>query len=266
MNRASKILLIVLSAIAVVGLVVFFNIRRGNTVLRDIDVSIVSPDGMQLLKSSTLKQELLLGIPTLTGQTVRQTDKRLVRQIVEGNPYIDKASVSISIGCHLVVKATQRQTMARVFCGDKQFYIDTKGKPMPISTEGDASVTVCSGTFKQRLTDKYLTADFAAMATDSLQQHYDICQLYILLDFLHRNPTYEALFDQIYLQEDGDFALVPKIGNHRVVIGNTENLDDKFSRLLTFYQRALPETGWNAYSKVSVKYDGQIVCTRKNQI
>ena len=42
-----------------------------------------------------------------------------------------------------------------------------------------------------------------------------------------------------------------------------KNLDDKFHRLMALYQRALPQVGWEKYSQVSVKYRGQVVCTRR---
>ena len=50
------------------------------------------------------------------------------------------------------------------------------------------------------------------------------------------------------------------IGNMEIIIGQMNNLEDKFSRLLAFYKNIAPSQGWNKYSTVNLKYKNQIVC------
>jgi cell division protein FtsQ len=57
------------------------------------------------------------------------------------------------------------------------------------------------------------------------------------------------------------------VGDQKIVFGtaNTEEeVAEKFSRLTTFYKEAIPFEGWDKYVEISVKYDGQIVCRRRN--
>jgi cell division protein FtsQ len=74
------------------------------------------------------------------------------------------------------------------------------------------------------------------------------------------------LIGQVYLEADGDFILIPLLGEQQIVFGqarSTEEVSDKFERLKHFYKEALPHEGWNKYIEISVKYEGQIVCRKK---
>ena len=57
--------------------------------------------------------------------------------------------------------------------------------------------------------------------------------------------------------------MVPKVGDHVIELGAVDDLDNKFSNLLTFYRKGMPRAGWNTYSKISLKFKGQVVCTKK---
>ena len=94
-------------------------------------------------------------------------------------------------------------------------------------------------------------AVFLYSAPDGVRRHF------------HSHPDLSPLFDQIYRDAKGDLYLTPKLGNHLVQVGNVERLDDKFHNLIAFYTRGLPQVGWDKYSQVSVKYRGQVVCTKR---
>ena len=71
------------------------------------------------------------------------------------------------------------------------------------------------------------------------------------------------MIDQIYVLRNGDVMMVPKVGDHVVELGAAEDFDTKFANLLTFYRKGMPRAGWDTYSKISLKYRGQVVCTKK---
>jgi cell division protein FtsQ len=74
------------------------------------------------------------------------------------------------------------------------------------------------------------------------------------------------LIGQIYLEKNGDFVLIPLVGDQKIVFG-TANTDkevaEKFNRLTTFYKEAISFEGWSKYSEITVKYEGQIVCRKR---
>ena len=57
--------------------------------------------------------------------------------------------------------------------------------------------------------------------------------------------------------------MAPKIGDHVIELGSPDDLDSKFDNLLAFYRKGMPRAGWDTYSKISLKFKDQVVCTKK---
>ena len=55
-------------------------------------------------------------------------------------------------------------------------------------------------------------------------------------------------------------AIIPRSVNATVDLGTTENLERKLATLRRFYDKGLSRIGWDKYSKISLRYDGQVVC------
>ena len=58
--------------------------------------------------------------------------------------------------------------------------------------------------------------------------------------------------------------LVPRVGNHIIMLGSFDRFEQKLEKLRKFYLYGLNEIGWNAYSKIDLQYRDQVVCTRKS--
>ena len=69
--------------------------------------------------------------------------------------------------------------------------------------------------------------------------------------------------DQIEVAPGGDIILIPRAGGHRVVLGDLYNLGVKMNALETFYRQVLPVTGWDAYSNINLKYEGQLIAKKR---
>ena len=60
-----------------------------------------------------------------------------------------------------------------------------------------------------------------------------------------------------------DIELIPRVGNHTIVFGDANQIESKFEKLIVFYNKGLSNTGWNEYSVINLKYEGQVVCTKR---
>ena len=90
--------------------------------------------------------------------------------------------------------------------------------------------------------------------------------IYELAMFLDRNPFWNAQIEQIYVAENGDLYLSPRVGNQQIVFGDLNNIETKFDKLASFYNNIVPSVGWIEYDVVNLKYKDQIVCKkRKNK-
>ena len=76
-------------------------------------------------------------------------------------------------------------------------------------------------------------------------------------------PELKILIDAVqasaFITEKKTKELVEKLAKYYV------NYEEKFEKLETFYKKALNQIGWNKYSRISLEFDNQIICTKKEK-
>ena len=237
-NKIISILLVVLLAV----LVVVANVWRRQSLVKGVRADI-DYDGSDTLVTPRQVEELVIAsMPQLTTTQLRHVDMHAVEKVVSASPYLYNCKASASISSSVVVFATQRRPIVRV-CSQQEYYLDATGHRLPCSDVGSCDVVVASGNIPQ--------------------QGKGLKEVWELAHYLDCHPDLSPLFDQIYRDTKGDLYLTPKLGNHVVQVGSATDLDQKFGNLMAFYTRGLPQVGWEKYSQVSVKYKGQVVCTKR---
>ena len=68
---------------------------------------------------------------------------------------------------------------------------------------------------------------------------------------------------KIYVADNGEVELVPRVGEHTVLLGTPTRVEEKLARLKEFYTEGLNKVGWNKYSALNLKYDNQVICKKK---
>ena len=249
MKRPYKILLIVLGAVLLAVLVVLANVNRLRSTVRGIEVNIRYGRTPQLVDDQTVRDSILAVMPALLQHSVGSVDRQAVANAAARVPYLKDVSASVSVSGKVVVRAKQRRPIARLYYGPRELYLDEDGAVMPSSTVGNCNVLVAGGDFTEPLRLDSLNAQVTA--------------LWQVARFLDRESKYGDLIDQIYIERDGDLMMVPKLGGHVVELGTADDLDEKFDLLLDFYRKGMPRAGWDTYSRVSLKYKDQVVCTKR---
>ncbi len=87
--------------------------------------------------------------------------------------------------------------------------------------------------------------------------------LYEFVNYINDDDFWSAQIDQIYVDNNDEIDLVPRVGNMKVHLGTIENYKGKLRNLAAFYDKVLPEVGWNKYSVINLEYKDQIVCKRR---
>ena len=247
MKRPVKILLILMGAFVLAVLVIVANVARSRATVRGIEVDIHYGRVPRLVDEQTVRDSILAAIPDLMRQQVGRVDRQEVAEAAAHVPYLKDVRASMSVSGKAVVRARQRRPIARLYYAGRELYFDSEGAVMPAT--GSCNVLVAGGDFTEPLQPDSLNA-----------QMIDLLQL---ATFLDNQEKYGCLIDQVFIERDRDVMMVPKLGNHVVELGHVENLDEKFSNLLTFYRKGMPRAGWNTYSRISLKYHNQVVCTKK---
>lgn len=242
--------MLILSGVLLLAiLVVLANMARSHMQVRGIEVVINYGDSPQLVNQQVVVDTLRTRIPDIMQKQVRQVDSRQVSEAALHVPFITNVTTSVSISGTIVIRADQRRPVARLFFGSRERYIDLEGKLMPTSDLGDCNVLVATGDFVGSF-----GSDSSAAQINTLWQ---------VACYLDAHPDYKLLIDQLHVQRNGDIIMVPKVGDQIIELGDATDLDNKFADLLAFYRNGMPRAGWKTFSKINLKYHGQVVCTKR---
>ena len=78
-----------------------------------------------------------------------------------------------------------------------------------------------------------------------------------------KNSFWNAQIEQIHVLPGKNIELVPRVGDHLIYLGKIAGFEKKLKRVKAFYERGLNQVGWNKYSRISVEFDNQIICTKR---
>jgi cell division protein FtsQ len=178
-----------------------------------------------------------------TGKQLKNINTNEIEEAILANRLIKRASVFVTNNSAIKAVIEERKPVLRVFNGSGgSYYIDNAGDKMPLSNRSTAYLPVATGAIKE---------DFART------------ELYKFALFLHDDAFWNAQIEQIVVLPNQDIKLVPRVGDHQIVLGSIDGYREKLDKLLTFYQNGLNETGWNKYSVINLKFDKQVVCTKR---
>jgi len=225
------------------------NIDYGNA-----DVLVTNADIYNIVKHSG---HLLRGEP-VGYINAEKIESNLCRQ-----PYVASANVFVTIDGNTEINVIQRQPILRIFNQKgESFYLDGTGHLLPLNPEFSARVLIANGYIQESFSKTVNYLQDSIRVNDSLQFNSVMNKLFILSTYIMKDPFLKALIEEVYVEKNGEFELIPKFGDQLILLGNTENIKDKFDRLILFYRQGLNVTGWNRYNVINIKYKNQVVCSK----
>jgi cell division protein FtsQ len=82
---------------------------------------------------------------------------------------------------------------------------------------------------------------------------------------IQKDSFFMAQVAQVNIEPNGTFQMVPTLGDHLVLLGSVDQLEDKLNRLFTFYKKVWVGSGVNAYQFIDCRFDHQVVTLKKGQ-
>lgn len=185
-----------------------------------------------------------------------------MERVLRKYSYVADAHVYGSNTGDIYIHVYQRDPVIRIITeGNKSFYIGAKGVILPFHADYPVRVMVASGAIPD-MNVLQQRSKVRKPAADSARTYPLLNDLYRLALFISRDPFLKAQVSQIYVNQPGDYELIPKVGNHLILLGDATDLEDKFNRLMVFYRKGLNEIGWNKYNIINIKYKNQVVCSK----
>lgn len=232
------------------GLVVlmsFIAVKKGEVVCKDVKIYI--PGSQYFIDKKEVESILQLSSFTLIGRRMDGINMHKLENQLKANPFVEYAKVYADMDGVLMIEIEQREPIMRVMNQNGQdFYIDKNGLKVPLSLNFTARVLAANGYIEEPFGNRVDTLR-TALARD----------LFKTVSYIHKDSLWDAQIGQIYVNQGHEIELIPRVGNQRILLGNTDSLDIKFKNLMAFYKQALPRVGWDAYKVINIKYANQIV-------
>ncbi len=219
-------------------IVAFVSTKNSSLLCSNVVVSVSDSLRAQFVNGIEMRKLVLSRFPEILGRPIAEIDYEAIEASIEKHPAIRSCQVFNNAYGEINLKITQHEPIVRVFSGNGSFYLDENGVEIPVSGRFSARVMVVNGNIPKDKTDLLRVARFI---TD--------------------NPFWNAQMEQIYIRRNNDYILVPRVGEHLILLGNSEQLSDKMNNLMLLYKELDPKE-WNNYKTINLKFKGQVVCSR----
>lgn len=185
------------------------------------------------------------------GKSIGSFNLKKMEIELERDVWIKSAELFFDNNEMLQVVVYEREPIARVFTSaGTTFYIDNELAMLPLSEKFSARLPV----FTNFPSDKKVLSK----ADSSLLNGIKMVSLAI-----QKDSFCMAMIEQIDINPQRSFEMVPKIGNQLIVFGDASDVELKLNKLKLFYKEIMLKAGWNNYSVINVAYKNQVVARRK---
>lgn len=219
-----------------------------------LDVVIADSSMNSFVSKEDVKKFLDKEYGTYIGQPLDSIDLVKVEKIIDGRSAVHKSQAYITRDGRLNIRVTQRRPMVRFQKKDGGFYADADGYLFPLQSSYASRVQVVDGEIPLKANSGY-----KGEVTDPKEKEW-IAKVLKMISYMENSKAWKDRIVQITVSDNGELTLVPREGKERFLFGQPDNIEDKFKRMELYYTGILPAKGEGKYTRVSVEYDGQIVC------
>jgi cell division protein FtsQ len=236
MKKKFRILKILITVI-LFGFLLSFSLKRFNDKpMENISVNLIKTrDSVYFIDETKIKEIVKKLNPTekIGDLNILKLEKKL-----NNMHFVDSANVYLNLNGNLTIDIKQKVPAFRLNKEGEDFYVDHKGREFPISKEYSFPCMLVTGNIKQ--------SEYISLAT--------------LVDKIDKDPFSKKYFIGISKDKNG-YNLLTSEGNYKVELGDLERTDLKVKGFKTFVEKFLINQPAEKYTKISVKYDNQIVTT-----
>ena len=266
MKNLKKILRPLIWFFAMLTLVIvmgFVSTSQHSRKCKSLEIDIADKEGNYFVDENDVRDMLNSKGKKLPGTPMEDINNGLLEKIINTNPFIENAEVFSTVDGIVHIKVVQRNPVVRIMnTKGEDFYIDENGVFMPVSDKFSAPVIIANGYIFNSYSEKKIY-QLNNNPSDTVSNRLLLEQLFTLANILKRDTLWNAMTEQLYVNEWQEIEMIPRVGNHKIILGDVSNIDEKLKRLLIFYKKGLNNIGWNTYHTINLKFNNQVVCSKK---
>lgn len=196
---------------------------------------------------------------------LRNVDVNYLERLMYTNPWVERAEVYLTINGVVDIEIQQRQPILRIINQQgESYYMDSNGRLMLWSPDFTPRLLIVNGNIKESYGEWNHASMNELINNDTLKTRTLLDDFYKMAQFILADEFWSAHVEQIYLNNHDEIELVPKVGDHKIIFGDSGDMEEKFWKLKTFYKEGLNYTGWENYDTLNLKFNNQVVCSKKN--
>jgi cell division protein FtsQ len=211
----------------------------------------------------TKKQLLNLaysGSERIAGKPLKDVSVSSIEGRINTLRELKKAEVYETVDGIVHVYVQQRTPIMRVMPGDGgDYFVDEEGVVVRRRNLYNPRLHIIEGNVN--ISSAMLNG---VSVLDTSIKHSVLKDIYPLVKWINDDKFWSAQIDQIYIDGNDEIDLIPRAGNQEIHLGTVENFEGKLRNLQAFYDKVLPEVGWNKYSVINLEFKDQIVCKRRD--
>ncbi|MCI2230183.1 cell division protein FtsQ [Polaribacter sp. MSW13] len=238
-KRILKYLLFVVLTISLGFLYGFSSKRNFNKKVTNIVVEFEAGDN-NFLSHSMVNKLLIQNNETIQNQAKSVINLYGLENNVLKNPYVEKASVFLTVDGTVKAIVKQRTPIARILNEKGSYYIDKQGVKVPLSDNHSARVLLVFGINNDK----------------EINQIKPLISAILQDDFLKK----EIVSVQKFGEDEYQFSV--RSGGYKINFGKLTELDIKFKKLKAFYNKTFEDKTIQNYKTINLKYHNQVVCAK----
>ena len=226
----------------IIFLLAFTNTRYSNKTCIDYRINLADENTSLITRGEIIS--LMESIQdSVVGTTITEVPIYEIERKIESLNDVQNAEVYINMEGMLHIDVIQKKAIVRVSPKiGNDFYMDAQGSIFALSNNYTKHLLVASGNIQD-------TADYISVLKLAKQ--------------ISSDSLWSSQIMQIYIKENKEIELIPRVGNHKILFGDISDVEEKLRRLYLFYKKGVNQVGWNDYEEINLKFKNQIVCVKR---
>lgn len=258
MNRTLKYILLATGA-AVIAVCICCSFMAGRQLrstytCQGLEVTITDSLENSFVSAADVKAYLDREYGIYKGIPLDSLDMVRIESIVDGRSAVKKSQAYVTRDGILHIDVTQRKPVVRFQKAGGGFYADKEGYIFPLQKSYASHVQIIDGNIPLAANSGYK----GELQNDREKKWFK--DMMELINFMEDSRTWKDKIVQIHVNGNRDLILIPREGNEHINFGQPDNIEEKFAKLEKYYTSIIPAQGNGRYTKVDLRYRGQIVC------
>ncbi len=241
--KNNKILFILISLLYIICMILLFYFSQkthNNRILKNFNIIIDSLYKDHFVNENIVKNILFYKTEKIDKKIGQLCILKMEKKL-NNYPFIKKSEVFLSVDGTLNIKIWEKKPILRIKNGDKESYLTKDAENLELSSFYSSKVILAKGYFSK--TEKKELAN--------------------LIQFINSDELLKNQIISIKKNNRNSFVLIPKIGNHHIILGNIKDFKNKLNKLKAFYKQYLNKIDINQYQTIDLQYKNQVVAKKR---